>query len=109
MIDKTNLDALRAKCAEGKGSDVFDPEFKKVVSLVFAGADRRKLPYGGVSTLLDAPYRGEAAETADFPGLDVALIDVPLDLGVTNRAAPRPGPPPRRHPRPLAPHHPPAH
>src|SRR5260370_30739396 len=92
MIDKTNLDALRAKCAEGKGSDVFDPEFKKVVSLVFAGADRRKLPYGGVSTLLDAPYRGEAAETADFAGLDVALIGVPMDLGVTNRAGARLGP-----------------
>jgi len=92
VIDKAKLDALRAKYAEGKGSDVFDPEFKKVVSLVFAGADRRKLPYGGVSTLLDAPYRGEAAEAVDFAGLDVALIGVPMDLGVTNRAGARLGP-----------------
>src|SRR5258707_9277367 len=98
MIDKTKLDALRAKYAEGKGSDVFDPEFKKVVSLVFAGADRRKLPYGGVSTLLDAPYRGQAAETADFAGLDIALIGVPMDLGVTHRAGARLGPPAQRHP-----------
>src|SRR6185437_2838421 len=92
MIDKEKLAALRAKYADAKGSDVFDPEFKKVVSLVFQGADRRKLPYGDVATLLDAPYRGEAAEKADFDGLDVALVGVPMDLGVTNRAGARLGP-----------------
>src|SRR6266851_8756388 len=92
MVDKVKLDALRAKYAEGKGSDVFDPEFKKVVSLVFQGADRRKLPYGDVATLLDAPYRGDAQAAVDFAGLDVALIGVPMDLGVTNRAGARLGP-----------------
>jgi guanidinopropionase len=92
VIDKEKLEALRAKYAEGKGSDVFDPEFKKVVSLVFQGADRRKLPYGDVATLLDAPYRADAQEAADFAGLDVALIGVPMDLGVTNRAGARLGP-----------------
>jgi guanidinopropionase len=92
VIDKAKLEALRAKYAEGKGSDVFDPEFKKVVSLVFQGADRRKLPYGDVATLLGAPYRADAQEVADFAGLDVALIGVPMDLGVTNRAGARLGP-----------------
>ena len=92
MTDKAKLEALRAKYAEGKGSDVFDPEFKKVVSLVFQGADRRKLPYGDVATLLGAPYRADAQEAADFAGLDVALIGVPMDLGVTNRAGARLGP-----------------
>ncbi len=92
MVDKVKLDGLRAKYAAGKGSDVLDPEFKKVVSLVFQGKDRRKLPYGGVATLLDAPYREEAAEATDFAGLDVALIGVPMDLGVTNRAGARLGP-----------------
>jgi guanidinopropionase len=92
MIDKAKLDALRAKYAEGKGSDVFDPEFKKVVALVFQGKDRRKLPFGDVATLLDAPYRPEAPEAADFGGLDVALVGVPMDLGVTNRAGARLGP-----------------
>lgn len=92
MIDKAKLDALRAKYADGKGSDVFDPEFKKVVSLVFQGKDQRKLPYGDVATLLDSPYRGEAAQAADFGGLDVAFIGVPMDLGVTNRAGARLGP-----------------
>src|SRR6266851_2741346 len=92
MVDKVKLDALRAKYAEGKGSDVFDPEFKKVVSLVFQGADRRKLPYGDVATLLDAPYRGDAQAAVDFAGLDVALVGVPMDLGVTNRSGARLGP-----------------
>jgi guanidinopropionase len=92
VYDKKKLAALRAKYADAKGSDVFDPEFKKVVSLVFASRDRRKLPYADVSTLLDAPYRPEAAEADDFAGLDVALVGVPMDLGVTNRSGARLGP-----------------
>ncbi|HLI13901.1 MAG TPA: agmatinase [Alphaproteobacteria bacterium] len=92
MFDSKKLEALRAKYAEAKGSDVFDPEFKKVVSLVFASKDRRKLPYGDVSTFLDAPYRPEAPDQPDFGGLDVALLGVPMDLGVTNRSGARLGP-----------------
>ena len=92
MVDKAALDALRAKYADAKGSDVFDPEFKKVVSLVFRSSGTRKLPDSGVSTFLGAPYRPEAAEQADFGGLDVALIGIPMDLGVTNRSGARHGP-----------------
>ncbi|HZS81312.1 MAG TPA: agmatinase [Stellaceae bacterium] len=92
MFDKKKLEALRTKYAEGKGSDVLDPEFKKVVSLVFKGKDRRKLPYSDVSTLLDAPYRPGAPEEPQFGGLDVALIGIPMDLGVTNRSGARLGP-----------------
>src|SRR5436190_9657929 len=92
MVDKDALNALRAKYAGAKGSDVFDPEFKKVVSLVFQSSGTRKLPYSGVSTLLDAPYRPDAAGEADFGGLDVALIGIPMDLGVTNRSGARLGP-----------------
>jgi agmatinase len=35
MADNDALRALREKYSNAKGSDVFDPEFKKVVSLVF--------------------------------------------------------------------------
>ena len=91
MVDDIKLRALRAKYADAKGGDVFDPEFRKVVSLVFDSRDRRKLPYGDVSTFLDAPYRPDAA-AADFGGLDVALIGIPMDLGVTNRSGARLGP-----------------
>ena len=79
----------QTEVANAQGSDVFDPEFKKVVSLVFKSSGRRKLPYSGVSTFLGAPYLPEAPDQADFGGLDVALIGIPMDLGVTNRAGAR--------------------
>jgi agmatinase len=50
------------------------------------------MPFAGVSTLLDLPYRPEAPDLPDFGGLDVALVGVPMDLGVTNRAGARFGP-----------------
>lgn len=92
MSDAEWFTALRKKYANAKGSDVFDPEFKKVVSLVFQNSGSRKLAYSGVSTFLGAPYRPEAAEQADFGHLDVALIGIPMDLGVTNRSGARLGP-----------------
>lgn len=92
MFGKEKLEALRVKYADSKASDVFDPEFKKVVSLVFKSHERRKLPYADVSTLLDAPYRPDAANDPAFGGLDVALLGVPMDLGVTNRSGARLGP-----------------
>jgi len=93
MTDAANkLAALRAKYADGKGGDVFDPEFRKVVDLVFTGTDRRSQPYAGIPTLLAAPYAADAAEDPDFGGLDVALIGVPMDLAVTNRNGARFGP-----------------
>ena len=92
MADDRHLAALRAKYAGARGSDVQDAEFKKVVDLLFRDGERRAKPYEGVSTLLDAPMRLEAPGLVDFGGLDVALIGVPMDLGVTNRAGARHGP-----------------
>ncbi len=91
-MNKDKLEELRRKYAGGKGSDVMDPEFRKVVALLFKDRDRRKLPYADVPTLLAAPYRPDAPELPDFGGLDVALIGVPMDLGVTNRPGARFGP-----------------
>jgi agmatinase len=85
------LARLRAKYASATGADVQDPEFRKVVDLLFTG-DRRTKPYAGVSTFLDLPLRADAADLPDFGGLDVALVGVPMDLGVTNRAGSRLGP-----------------
>jgi agmatinase len=45
-----------------------------------------RVPYAGVSTLLDMPYRPELTD------IDIALIGVPFDLGVYNRAGARLGP-----------------
>ncbi|MDX2155296.1 MAG: agmatinase [Hyphomicrobiaceae bacterium] len=90
-MDKANLDRLRRKYAGGKGGDIHDPHFAEVAAGVFSAPDRRKWPFSDVATLLGAPYRPDAAAEA-FVGLDVALVGVPMDLGVTNRAGARLGP-----------------
>src|ERR1700674_990351 len=92
MVDKAKLEALRAKYTGIKETEVAPAEFKKALSLVFGHDYRRSMPYAGLSTLLDMPYRPEAPELPDFGGLDVALVGVPMDLGVTNRAGARFGP-----------------
>ena len=90
-MDTKKLDALRARYANAKGGDVFDPAFAAVAASVFTAPDKRKWPFAGVPTLLGAPYQPDAAASG-FAGLDVALIGVPMDLGVTNRAGARLGP-----------------
>ena len=56
------------------------------------GSERRKWPFSDPATLLGAPFRPEVTALPDFGGLDVALIGVPMDLGVTNRTGARLGP-----------------
>ena len=85
-VDQDNLKRLRAKYGQAKADDIFDPAFKRVAQALFDGPGARKQPYAGVPTFLDAPI----AET--LGGLDVALIGVPMDLGVTNRPGARFGP-----------------
>ena len=92
MTSETKLESLRARFANGRRDNVENPDFRKAIALVFKEDGRRMLPYGGVSTFLDAPYRPDAPDLPDFGGLDVALIGVPMDLGVTNRAGARLGP-----------------
>jgi len=91
-MDRDNLERLRAKYGGASAGDVHDPEFKKVVEILFSGADRRAKPYEGVSTFLDAPLIADASQRDDFGGVDIALIGVPMDLGVTNRPGARHGP-----------------
>ena len=90
------LDELRALYGNDKGTVFHDPRLKAVADGVFAEGGRRAWPFAGVSTLLDAPYMADAAqvllEGGRIDDLDVALIGVPMDLGVTNRAGARRGP-----------------
>ncbi|WP_416896949.1 MAG: agmatinase [Minwuia sp.] len=85
-MDAEKLQRLRDKYANALGGEVHDPALKKVIDLVFSDPQRRKPPYSGIPTLLDAPMQ------EGFEGLDVALIGVPMDLGVTNRPGARFGP-----------------
>ncbi|WP_062206583.1 agmatinase [Aureimonas sp. AU12] len=90
-MDRTKLEALRARYQDATGGDIDDPDFAKASRQQFSESDRRKWPFADPATLLDAPFRQDAVETG-FAGLDVALIGVPMDLGVTNRAGARLGP-----------------
>ena len=85
-----DLDELRARYAASSGADIFDPAFRTVAEGVFKDGDKRPAPYCGVPTLLKAPYRPEAL--ANLADLDVALLGIPMDLGVTNRSGARLGP-----------------
>jgi guanidinopropionase len=92
MTDPAKLRALREKFAAAKGGDIFDPAFRAVADQQFSDGERRKWPFSDAATFLGAPYRPEAAQSEDFAGLDFALIGLPMDLGVTNRAGARLGP-----------------
>jgi agmatinase len=82
---------LKARYGGATGGEFFNPRFAEIAAGQFAGA-RRKWPFAGVATLLGAPYRPEAPSLPDFGGLQAALIGIPMDLGVTNRAGARLGP-----------------
>ena len=91
-MDRKKLDTLRAKYADDAPGASHHPEFKRAIETIFAGTDRRPKPYEGVATFLGAPFCPDAPQQADFGGLDVALVGVPMDLGVTNRPGARFGP-----------------
>jgi guanidinopropionase len=91
MADNEKLARLRARYAGPAGGAFHDPEFAKVAAGQFTG-DKRVWPFAGVATLLGAPYRPQPSGGLDLAGLDIALLGVPMDLGVTNRAGARLGP-----------------
>jgi guanidinopropionase len=92
MVDEAKLKSLRDLYRDAKGGEMHDPHFRKVAESLFQDGERRKWPFADVATLLDAPYRPDARNMRDFDGLEIALIGVPMDLGVTNRAGARLGP-----------------
>lgn len=85
-MDKEKLEALRKRFAGTTGDVITNPKFKRAANTIFSAPGVRAKPYSGVPTFLAAPYATSAA------GLDVALLGVPMDLGVTNRSGARFGP-----------------
>ena len=90
-MNMKELERLRARYAAGDPAAMRDPRFAKVAERVFSGG-RRAAPFAGVPTFLSAPYRPQAENGPDLQGLKVALVGVPMDLGVTNRPGARFGP-----------------
>ncbi|MFZ1105642.1 MAG: agmatinase [Hyphomicrobiaceae bacterium] len=91
-MDRKKLEDLRAKYPADKPDASHHPELRMAIETIFAGTDRRPKPYEGVASFLGAPLRLDALQRTDLGGLDVALVGVPLDLGVTNRPGARFGP-----------------
>ncbi len=85
-MDLKKLQHLRERFGNAGVFDIDDPVLAAAAAKIATPDGRRTLPYSGVSTFLDLPYR-ESAE-----GLDIALVGVPMDLGVSNRAGARLGP-----------------
>jgi agmatinase len=90
-MDKDELQRLRDKYGSLGGGDIFDPEFRKVADTIFSNGTRLA-PYAGMPTFLTAPHRPIDPENPDFGDLQVAILGVPMDLGVTNRNGSRFGP-----------------
>ena len=86
------LAALRAKYGTGRAGEIFDARFRTVAERIFSGDGTRLAPYAGVATLLGAPHMPLGLGDPAFSALQVALIGVPMDLGVTNRPGARFGP-----------------
>ena len=91
-MNADKIKVLKQKYAGASGADIFHPRFAAVAAQVFSNTDQRKWPFAGAATFLGLPYAPDAAAAPDFGGLDVALVGVPMDLGVTNRAGARLGP-----------------
>jgi len=91
MASDSELQRLRDKYGSAGGGMIHDPAFARVGASQFEG-DRRLWPFMNPATFAGAPYRPDAPGLPDFGGLQAALIGVPMDLGVTNRAGARLGP-----------------
>lgn len=99
-MDKAKLTELRARYADRDVFDSNDPALAEAARQVQSAEGKRSLPYSGVPTFLDLPYEASAV------GLDIALVGVPMDLGVSNRPGARFGPRSVRSIERIGPYHP---
>ncbi|HXV30942.1 MAG TPA: agmatinase [Sinorhizobium sp.] len=90
--DEKKFGELKAKYGESHGGELFDPAFRKIADKIFTKSGTRLAPYAGIPTFLSAPYMPVDAENPDFGNLQVAIVGIPMDLGVTNRPGSRFGP-----------------
>ncbi|HLN09660.1 MAG TPA: arginase family protein, partial [Xanthobacteraceae bacterium] len=89
-MDEEDLRRLREKYGGTHGARIHRSDFRAVADHVFDAGGRRAAPYSGVPTFLSAPYR--PSENHPDDDLQVAIVGVPMDLGVSNRSGARFGP-----------------
>lgn len=88
---KEQLAELQQRYSGAGETATRNPRFRRVADKIFQGGSR-KAPYSGRPTLLDAPALDAEPSALEFADLDVALLGVPMDLGVSNRPGSRFGP-----------------
>ena len=98
-MNPKDLERLRQRYADAGAFSVDDPVLQAAAKAVQREDGRRSLPYSGIPTFLGLP---QAASAAD---LDIALIGVPMDLGVSNRPGARFGPRAVRNVERIGPYH----
>src|SRR5271169_4319953 len=99
-MDEHKLEALRRRFSDADALSIDDPVLKAAAADVAVGDGRRSLPYAGIPTFLGLPA------AASWAGLDVAVVGVPTDLGVSNRSGARFGPRAVRTIERIGPYHP---
>lgn len=99
-MNEEKLRQLRARYLDNGAFDATDPVLKRAAEAIKSPDGRRTLPYSGVPTFLGLPHQEDAA------GLDVAVVGVPMDLGVSNRSGARLGPRSVRNVERIGPFHP---
>ncbi len=99
-MDKQKLEALRRRYSNTGAFSIDDPVLKAAATDLAVGEGRRSLPYSGIPTFLGLPAAADAA------GLEVAVVGVPSDLGVSNRSGARFGPRAVRTIERIGPYHP---
>jgi agmatinase len=99
-MDELKLRQLRARYTERGVFDSDDPVLAEAGRQVQSAEGKRAAPYSGIPTFLGLPHAASAA------GLDIALVGVPMDLGVSNRPGARFGPRAVRTIERIGPYHP---
>ncbi len=99
-MDKQKLETLRRRYGDAGVYSMDDPVLKAAAADLEPANGRRSPPYSGIPTFLGLPA------AASPVGLDVAVIGVPTDLGVTNRSGARFGPRAVRNVERIGPYHP---
>jgi agmatinase len=99
-MDQEKLRRLRARYADRDVFDGDDPVLSRAAREVQSPDGKRSLPYSGVATFLGLPYAPGATD------LDIAVVGVPMDLGVSNRSGARFGPRAVRTIERIGPYHP---
>src|SRR5450631_1791242 len=101
MMEPSKLKDLRSRFSDREVfKDGDDPVLTEAGRHVQSPEGQRTKPYSGIPTLLGLP------STTDLTDLDIALIGVPMDLGVTNRPGARFGPRAIRTIERIGPYHP---